>query len=306
MNPDTSQRLTAPCVVKVRFGGGDHVLEVKTALYIERVAGSTGHGSGELPPQDGEGLGPAGCSAVDAECPSRAEHGSSGDLRLDAGGRTQGGLADTPVLVLQEEADPTQRSAVGTDCHDATERGVEQIDHMGPEVEKSTTLEPPGCGERSAQQPTRDELTSTADDVEAGRRLEEGAHWRGVAEAENHLRDDARLAHGIGQAQGTVEVLGNGLLEQEGLAATGGGGGQLGLHRWWHRERDGLTGVEEILVAAERPDPEAARQLAGRVGPAGPHAHEMCLGPRCQHRPVNELCPRSRTHQAHVDLGHGG
>jgi hypothetical protein len=32
----------------------------------------------------------------------------------------------------------------------------------------------------------------------------------------------------------------------------------------------------------------------------------MCLGPRCQHRPVNELCPRSRTHQAHVDLGHGG
>src|SRR5918996_1539456 len=119
---------------QVRFGGGDHVLEVQTALHIERVTGSAGHGLGELPPQGGEGLGLDGRSAVDAECAGRAVHGSTGDMSLDAGGGAR-------------------------------------VDPGGPEVEERPTLEPPGCGEGPAQHPPGDNPPPTADDLEASRRL---------------------------------------------------------------------------------------------------------------------------------------
>ena len=100
----------------------------------------------------------------------------SGGLESAVGGERR--LAHRAVLMVEQEPDPAVGVAVGPDADHPAECGLEQVDHVGTEVEERALLEAPGGGERTAQHAAGQEPPPAADRPPVGDGLEQCADRR--------------------------------------------------------------------------------------------------------------------------------
>ena len=229
--------------------------------------------------------------------------GPWGAHRADAGERH---LAHRPGVVFRLEADPPTGVTVGPDPDDRPEGGVEQVDHVGPEVEQRAPIEPPWGREHPAEKPVGQEVAPPPDRTGRRHRVQEGADVLTVAPGEQQLGGDPGRFDCVGQRLCGRQVEGERLLEQECFARQCRNRRHPGLDVGRDGERHRVDVFEEPVEGVVHFGGVGRGHLLGGHATSGPYRRQDGARVPGEHRRVHKDGPGTRSDDADAERRRSG